>query len=536
MITIANIPPKLFQLRQWCVWRLEEPNKAGAKWKKMPRTIYGGHGSSTDPAKWETGQVSFDAYTKSLSTEKPLNGIGFVFYRHGPRYTGLDFDGWSWEQVKPLVADLLPAYVEVSQSGNGIHVIVPGTLPPEADSGKKDSETGIEAYDDERYFAITGNVPPDVDGGFLPEPDLETDRSPQLKAFFEQHLAHLVKGRAPASRVDAALTPEDEALRKQIFRTKDKKRFHRLFHVGEQEERKQSEGDFDLACILCRNTADNAQVERMMWASRMRRNKWTEHTGLVALTIANAREAEPGPVMVEADGLPLDITALELATNADLLKVPDALSPWLTWRGEYSMLVGREKLAGKSTAAASDARGALQAGLRVLWVTAEESQNRVLKRFADLQAPLGNLILLRRWPQSWEEVEAVIQRRQPHLIYVDSLASFLFAVDGEVPQTSELEKWQAKGLRFKRWATLAEPAGVCVLVHANKATGDYAGSVGIGAAADTIITMRTVANRPSDRLLDTRGRWGFPSRTLRFVDAVQGYVDAPDGVASSGSP
>src|SRR5207253_3015438 len=98
---------------------------------------------------------------------------------------------------------------------------------------------------------------------------------------------------------------------------------------------------------------------------------------------------------------------------------------------------------------------------------------------------------------SWEEVEDVIQRRQPDAVYVDSQASFLYAVDGEVPQTSELEKWQSKGLRFKGWAHLVPDhlAGVCVLAHAKKSDGNYAGSVGIGAAADTIITIRIVAVR-----------------------------------------
>lgn len=252
-----------------------------------------------------------------------------------------------------------------------------------------------------------------------------------------------------------------------------------------------------------------------------------------AITLASGimwAHEDQRPARHPADSLPLDVTALELANNPALLQVPASLSPWLVWRGEYNILVGREKLAGKSTLAGSDAVAALKAGLVVLWLTAEESQNRVVKRFADLQAPLGKLILLRRWPQSWDEVEAVIRRRKPDAIYVDSQSSFLFAVDGEVPQTSELEKWQAKGLRFKSWSQLvpAHLAGVCVLVHAKKGDGTYAGSVGIGAAADTIITMRDVDKHPTARRLEMKGRWGFPSEVVRYVDDVQGYVSAAD--------
>src|SRR2546428_6241504 len=96
-VQIAQIPPAMLQLRQWCLWRLEKPETEGKKWKKMPRTISGGHGDSTNPAKWVTGQEAYDAFVASQEAKapkEPFNGIGFVFYRHSPiRYTGIDFDG-----------------------------------------------------------------------------------------------------------------------------------------------------------------------------------------------------------------------------------------------------------------------------------------------------------------------------------------------------------------------------------------------------------------------------------------------------------
>ena len=57
--------------------------------------------------------------------------VGFVFSKDDP-YVGMDFDGMSWAEVEPMVKDVLPAYVEVSQSGNGIHVIFKGKMPPGA--------------------------------------------------------------------------------------------------------------------------------------------------------------------------------------------------------------------------------------------------------------------------------------------------------------------------------------------------------------------------------------------------------------------
>lgn len=503
-----GIPAELRALPRWVGWRLEA-RPGQEKPAKMPITPTGGHADITNPAVWST---LADVLTNKR--KRKLSGVGFVF-AHEDGYVGLDFDGMPWAEVEPLVRDLLPAYVELSQSGAGIHVICKGTLPP----GQR-RKGSIEAYSEGRYFAITGCHP----DGDLP-PDVLEDRTEALAAFHATHLGDFVTpGQVPPPDGSSGLSPEEQALADRIVVGRDGKRFNKLFYHGGVDDKKVSEDRFDLTCILARTTPDDEQVRQMLWKSALKDKKWERHRTLLDIDIRNARLRHPGLITPTGTHGPLEVTGLELAQNPDLLKSPDSLSPWLTWRGEYSILVGREKLAGKSTLAGSDAMQALRAGLRVLWVTAEESQNRVLKRFSDLQAPLANLLLLRRWPQGWEEVEDVIRRCQPDVIYVDSQSSFLFAVDSEVPKTSEPEKWQAKGLRFKSWTHLA-PAGVCVLVHANKSTGEYAGSVGIGAAADTIITMRNVDKQPTIRKLELRGRWGFPSRSVRYVDDVQGYLD-----------
>jgi len=230
------------------------------------------------------------------------------------------------------------------------------------------------------------------------------------------------------------------------------------------------------------------------------------------------------------EGLPLDVTLTALLADPKLLEVPASLSPWLVWAGELTALIGREK-GGKSSLAASDATRAARAGRKVLWLTSEEGLNRVVKRFADLGSTAGlvgdRLLLLRRWPRSWEEIEEVIVRSRPDAVYVDSLSSFLMAVDGEVPATSEGEEWQGRMLKFKRWTTLCA-GGVCVLAHATKLDGQYRGSTGIGAGPDTLITMGRVQNAPTARRLEFVGRWGFPSRTVQFMGDAKGYEEAQD--------
>ena len=511
MITPTNIPAELRALKQWVCWRLEP---AVPKPKKMPYTITGGHASSTNPETWAT-------FAECVAAVGPrqYTGVGFVFTAADP-YVGLDFDGMTWAEVAPLVTDLLPAYVEVSQSGKGIHVIVRGTLP---DGPRR--KGNIECYQNARYFALTGDVP----AGVEPVTTIP-DRTAQLAAWHAQHLGAFREPGTGASPTSAGtISGEDQQVLDTILTTRDATALHTLFHYGEPDDRKRSEARFKLVCMLCRATGDNEQVKRLLWASALRNPKWDTHRTLLDIDIRNARLANPGPPGM-ADTKPLAVTVADLAADKSLLDVPKPLSPWLVWRGDLTMLCGREKLAGKSTLFGSDAAGAAAHGLRVLWISAEEGPNRVVKRFYDLQAKLGNILVLRRWPQSWEEVEAVIRHQQPDAIYVDSLGSFLMAVDGEVPQANETDAWLAKMLRIKSWAWLVpeHSAGISVLKHATKADGTYAGSVGIGAGPDTIITMRAVDNQPNARRLELVGRWGFPSKVVRFVDDNTGYVDAPE--------
>lgn len=517
---LANLPAELRGRRQFVAWNLEAV-EGRSKPTKVPYTV-GRKASTTSPADWLTFE---DAC--ALADGQHLSGVGYVFAADGPPTTGLDFDGMDWVTVKPLVRDLLPAYVEVSQSGHGVHLICPGALPPGA--RRKGS---IEAYDRGRFFALTGQLP----DGVPPVSSLE-DRTASLAAFHAQHLGGSPATTAAPANPDA-LTPEDEALILTIRAGSHGREFLRLFDAGEHHPNKASEADFDLAALLCAVTADEDQVVRIMAASALLRDKWSDRRGPITWLRHTVRAVRlrVGPVIDAArsatDAGPLWVPAAELAANPTLLQLPESLSPWLVWRGDLSLLVGREKR-GKSTLAASDATAALRQGGRVLWVSAEEGPNRIVSRFLTLQAPLERLTLLRRWPQSWAEVEAAVTACQPDAVYVDSLSSFLTAVDGEVPQTSEGELWQAKVLRFKRWTTLApdHPCGVTVLVHATKADGAYRGSTGIGAAPDTIITLRDVSQDPNARQLETVGRWGFPSKLVRFQDEAAGYVDGGGGTA-----
>jgi hypothetical protein len=518
----AAIPAELRDRAQWVVWKLE-PVAGRPKPAKMPYCAPGRRASTTDPGTW----LTFDAAVQLAADG--FDGIGFVFTSADP-YVGVDFDERT-PATTALVA-ALDSYTERSQSGRGEHVIVRGAIP----RGRK--KGAVEMYDRERFFVMTGDV--------VGERRTIADRSVQVatvyaEAFdgaddFVRPLAD-GDGKRRLPRRHEHLTDDDLLA---LIAQQDEDAYAKYFDgelppLPTGAKRDESKDDAALVHLLIRYVGwDEDRIAALCERSTQQRKKWADRrpdggTWLgytIRRRLRAAAAKAPAPIATTPG--PLDVTAAELATNPDLLTVPASASAWLVWRGDLTMLVGREKLAGKTTLAASDATRAAQAGLTVLWVTAEESLNRVVKRFADLGAPLDRVILLRRWPQSWEEVEAVIAARRPDAIYVDSVASFLMAVDGGVPDNSEGEKWQGKMLRFKAWATRGQPdAGVCVLKHATKADGTYAGSVGIGAGPDTIITMRELDKAdPTGRWLETIGRWSFPSRGVRFAGDAKGYVDA----------
>jgi primase-polymerase (primpol)-like protein len=112
---------------------------------KVPLTIDGNAASSTDPSTW------CDYDTAAASTVGA--GLGFVLNGDGIVCVDLDhcLDGRGRPQ--PWVIDLLESmpetYVEVSPSGDGLHVWGFGTI------GKGRRSGGIEVYGRGRYLTIT---------------------------------------------------------------------------------------------------------------------------------------------------------------------------------------------------------------------------------------------------------------------------------------------------------------------------------------------------------------------------------------------
>ena len=149
-----DIPEEMRRLPHWICWQLRdvEDGKGGTKQTKVPFRTDGKPASTTNPKDW----VTFDAAVHAQRMSDKFSGIGFVFTRDSG-FVGIDLDKCrdpetgETEQWASAILNELNSYTELSQSGQGWHAIVKGSLPPRGNRKGR-----VEMYDHDRYFVMTG--------------------------------------------------------------------------------------------------------------------------------------------------------------------------------------------------------------------------------------------------------------------------------------------------------------------------------------------------------------------------------------------
>jgi hypothetical protein len=153
---------------------------------KIPLDRFGKRASSTAPHTW----CHLDEARKVLENGIG-DGVGFVFTR-ASGITGIDLDhcrdastGEIDAWARAYLAHL-NSYSEISPSGEGVHILVKGSLPSGVDGKRKNfagdgyrPKAGIEMYCSGRYFTMTGARLADY------PPGIET-RQDELTAVFEE--------------------------------------------------------------------------------------------------------------------------------------------------------------------------------------------------------------------------------------------------------------------------------------------------------------------------------------------------------------
>ena len=152
----SGLPAEMRSAKRWMLWRLEESSDHQKKGRKIPwyvnRTKRQGQlDSPEDIAKLAT----FDDALKRFQTGS-YSGLGFALGPDGTGnyWQGVDFDHLSEHPELESIKKMLPGYIEISPSGDGIHAIGYGRRFDTLGS----NASGIEAYAAGRYFTVTGRA------------------------------------------------------------------------------------------------------------------------------------------------------------------------------------------------------------------------------------------------------------------------------------------------------------------------------------------------------------------------------------------
>lgn len=252
MFNYDKLPQEMKELKRFCLWKLENNTK-------IPINPFNGSGAKSNDSKtWSTFDIAF----KNINRYN-CNGVGFML---GDGYFGIDLDHLENNQKNPLAIEfiyLIQSYTEISQSGEGIHIICKGTLP----KGRR-RKNNIEMYDEKRFFALTGNV---VD-------NLNTiiEATGLVKPLYDKYLGEEEKPletlKNNVKQVDLEI---DEILEKVQF-SKNANLFNDLYNgIWEDKYPSQSEADMSFCSMLAFWTCkDKEKMDAIFRSSALYRDKW----------------------------------------------------------------------------------------------------------------------------------------------------------------------------------------------------------------------------------------------------------------------
>lgn len=257
-----EIPEELKSRFQWVMWRFEDRN---GKATKVPYIDYGVMAQSNNTA-WKTFEGAV-----YLSQEGNFDGIGFMFSKEDD-YIGIDIDHCV-ENGKPnefaqSVIDALDSYTEFSPSGEGIHIIVKGSLPDKiSGTGRKSAKHGLEIYRYGRYFTFTGNRENSND---------IYERSDELEEIIDQYFDDSdLKGKADLSLYgEDKIKVPNEILWDRMFKSAKGRDIQELYS-GKLINNDHSSSDLALCNYLAFWTGNSAtRMDSMFRESALIRDKW----------------------------------------------------------------------------------------------------------------------------------------------------------------------------------------------------------------------------------------------------------------------
>lgn len=280
-----NIPMELQQLPQWVCWKYED---VGAlKPTKVPYHPNGQHASSSEPSTWS----SFKDCVNGVAHGK-FDGIGFEF-TDKDLYAGIDLDeakdDWLALERQQKIFKEFDSYSERSPSGNGLHIIIKGSVP----LGRKRSK--IEIYSSQRYFTFTGDV-------YNNKPIAE--RQSLLSSLWKQMGASIPQTMMFTGDKNERHT--DKEILEQASSATNRNKFIQL-NIGEWQTlyNSQSEADFAFIDIIAFYTKNRTQIARIFRNSKLGNRDKAKRNDYVEWMINRSFDKMLPPI--DLDGLKIEV-------------------------------------------------------------------------------------------------------------------------------------------------------------------------------------------------------------------------------------
>lgn len=289
----STIPKNMKDKKHWVLWA--KAAKENGKIDKIPinaRTL--GNAQPNNPSTW----TDFDTAYGSLKANEGckidikvpkqpkrtgvISGLGFMLTGSGFSFVDLDhvdndIQAYRNGQKNGIVWDIMhqtegKAYAEISQSGEGVHIILNGQLPS---GDRKNDENKIEMYDTGRYVAMTGNLVDDTHTKII------DDCTDLLKTLHNKYLPP--KQQQPRAAKTAPLPVYDVDIQKALDTAAKTNRKFAALWAGDTTAHGGDESAADLA--LCNILAyylhgDPVKIDTAFRSSGLMREKWDQkHRG-----------------------------------------------------------------------------------------------------------------------------------------------------------------------------------------------------------------------------------------------------------------
>ena len=261
---------------------------------KIPINIHtGGNAQCNNPQTWGT----FEECLTYKKTHSSILGVGIMLGldETGRQLVGVDIDHITQNNLFETMNDIvhtIAGYQEISQSGDGVHIITFGKVP----KGIR-RKNGLEIYDDGRYIALTGTrVFIDTEVNKIADQDKNIEKV-YLKYFGkEMNVIQSNEIERPIYAEKLANKPrniENTDLVTKILASTGGAKFSSLYSGNWQGKyESQSEADMALCSILAFWTQKNAtQIDKLFRQSGLMRDKWDKKerdTTYGAITINSA--------------------------------------------------------------------------------------------------------------------------------------------------------------------------------------------------------------------------------------------------------